>query len=59
MRKFLIAAALVAVAACGEKAAETPADTTTVAPAATMDTTMKMDSTTVKPDSTMPAPKVP
>ena len=58
MRKFLIATALVAVAACGDKAAEgakdsTPAMAPAAAPAAApaMDSTMKMDST--KKDSAM------
>lgn len=49
MRKFLMAAAVLAVAACGEKAAEeAPVDSSAMAP---MDSTMQHDSTAT--DSTM------
>jgi hypothetical protein len=49
MRKFLMAAALLAVAACGDKAK--PADTTTPAVTAPDTTKMKADSMTMKGDS--------
>lgn len=48
MRKFLMAAAVLAVAACGEAAEEGMEDTTTMAPAPAE--TM-MDTTTMAPDS--------
>jgi hypothetical protein len=61
MRKFMLAAAVVAVAACGEKAAdeampetETPAET--MAPAATEAAPMTDSTTMATPDSTTAAP---
>jgi hypothetical protein len=61
MRKYLIATALVAAVACGDKAAEGTKDSTMApapAPAASapMDSTMKMGDSTVKKDSGMAAP---
>lgn len=60
MRKFMLAAAVVAVAACGEKAAEEPmpeaaAPVETMAPA-TPDSMTMPDSGTMTPDSTTAAP---
>jgi predicted small lipoprotein YifL len=53
MRKFLMAAALLAVAACGDKGNKAPDTTATMAPvAAPADTTaMKGDSMAMKGDS--------
>lgn len=54
MSKFMLVAAMLTLAACGEKKAETPAADTTAAaapapaPAAPMDTTMKMMDSTKK-----------
>ena len=53
MSKFVLVAAVLALAACGEKKAETPAADTTAAAApapapAAMDTTMKMMDSTKK-----------
>lgn len=55
MSKYLVVAAVLALAACGEKKAETPAADTTAAaapaPAAAMPDSMKMDSTKAAGDT--------
>lgn len=58
MRKFMLAAAVVAVAACGEKAAEEPMTEAPVEAAApaTTDSMPMADSTTMTTDSTTAAP---